>query len=73
MQAKLLSIEGETSWRHLTFGEGELYEVNPASSSQGSRVHSKGAACLINIGRVICSGEAKYATPQDLSTLLRWS
>src|SRR4028118_122057 len=42
MQAKLLSIKGETSWRHFTLDEGKFNKFNLTSRSQGSCIPRRG-------------------------------
>jgi hypothetical protein len=52
MQAKLLSIEREISWRNLAFDKGEFHKVDLTSGSQGSCLPRKGTACFTSIERV---------------------
>lgn len=65
-------VKSATSLRCLTFSQGESRDSTSIRVEESCLPEDE-VPGLFMIGKFIYSGEATHATPQDLSTLLRWS
>lgn len=69
----LVSHKNVRKDKHLISNQGGLPDSIPVKFNISCVPTFKGTADSLRIERLISLGEATHATPQDLSTLLRWS